>query len=245
MRIATMNTTVPAAPRRLRPAFVPTVAAALAIALFVAAGNWQRGRMEQKLALRAQLDAAAAQAPVPLPAPADWDAWRYRPVTVSGTFDGAHQILLDNRIVAGRPGYEVVTPLKLADGRVVLVNRGWIPAGATRDVLPSAPPPAAAVTVEGRVNVPTSRYLELRGDAVQGALWQNLDPGRFTQATGLPVLPIVIEQTRPIDGTDTIARTWPAPDVGADKHRIYMLQWYAFAALAAFLWLFFTFRRKR
>jgi surfeit locus 1 family protein len=245
MRTATMNTNVPASVRRFRPAFVPTVAAMLAFALFIAAGNWQRGRMDQKLALRAQLDAAAAQAAVPLPASADWDAWRYRPVIAAGTFDAAHQILLDNRIVAGRPGYEVVTPLVLADGRVVLVNRGWIAGGATRDTLPGAPPPAARVTVEGRVNVPTARYLELRGDAVQGALWQNLDPGRFAQATGLSVLPIVIEQTRPLDGTDTLARAWPAPDVGADKHRIYMLQWYAFAALAAFLWLFFTFRRKR
>lgn len=245
MRSATMNTPPPAPPRRLRPAFVPTVAAALAIALFIAAGNWQRGRMDQKLALRAQLDAAAAQAPVPLPDRADWEAWRYRPVTASGTFDAAHQILLDNRVVSGRPGYEVVTPLKLADGRVVLVNRGWIQGGATRDVLPTAVPPPAAVTVEGRVNVPTARYLELREGAVEGALWQNLDPGRFAQATGLPVLPIVIEQTRALDAADTLARAWPAPDVGADKHRIYMLQWYAFAALTAFLWLFFTFRRKR
>ena len=93
--------------------------------------------------------------------------------------------------------------------------------------------------------MPTPRYLELRADAVQGAVWQNLDPARFAQATGVPVLPIVIEQTRPLHAGDTLVRAWPAPDVGADKHRIYMLQWYAFAALAAFLWLFFTFRRKR
>jgi surfeit locus 1 family protein len=233
------------ASRRFRPAFVPTVAAALGIALFVAAGNWQRGRMEQKLALRAQLDAAAGQAAVALPAPADWDAWRYRPVLASGAFDAKHQILLDNRIVAGRIGYEVVTPLKLDDGRVVLVNRGWLPGGATRTVPPDAPPPVAPVSVTGRVNVPTPRYLELSDDTVQGVVWQNLDPERFARATGLSVLPIVVEQTRALDASDTLARQWPAPDTGADKHRIYMLQWYAFAALTALLWLFFTFRRKR
>jgi surfeit locus 1 family protein len=240
-----MNTPATAPSRRLRSAFVPTIAAVAGIAVFVAAGNWQRGRMEQKLALRAQLDAAAAQPAVPLPAGVEWEAWRYRPVSASGTFDAAHQILLDNRIVAGRAGFEVVTPLKLTDGRTVLVNRGWLPAGVTRDALPTAPPPAAPVTVEGRINVPTPRYLELRADTVQGAVWQNLDPKRFAQVTGVPVLPVVIEQTRPLHAGDALVRAWPAPDAGADKHRVYMLQWYAFAALAAFLWLFFTLRRKR
>ena len=107
------------------------------------------------------------------------------------------------------------------------------------------PPPVGPVTVEGRVNVPTPRYLELRDDAVAGAVWQNLDPQRYAQATGIPVLPIVVEQTKALGTADHLARAWPAPDLGTDKHRIYMLQWYAFAALAAFLWLLFTFRRKR
>jgi cytochrome oxidase assembly protein ShyY1 len=80
---------------------------------------------------------------------------------------------------------------------------------------------------------------------VAGVLWQNLDPKRFAEATKVPVLPIVIEQTAPLDSRDDLVRAWPAPDVGHEKHRIYMLQWYSFAALTAFLWLFFTFRRKR
>jgi len=240
-----MNTSASGPTRRFRPAFVPTLAAVVGIAVFVAAGNWQRGRMEQKLALRAQLDQASAQAPVALPATDDWTSWRYRTVLAAGTFNATRQIFLDNRVVGGRAGYEVVTPLELADGRVVLVNRGWLAGGATRDVLPGAPPPVGPVTIEGRINVPTPRYLELRGDAVAGAVWQNLDPQRYAQATGVPVLPIVVEQTKPLDAADNLARAWPAPDVGADKHRIYMLQWYSFAALAAFLWLFFTFRRKR
>ena len=55
------------------------LAAGVAIVLFVSAGQWQHRRMEQKLALRAQLDAAVAKAPVPLPAPDDWVSRRYRP----------------------------------------------------------------------------------------------------------------------------------------------------------------------
>ena len=91
------------------------MATVVGIALFLTAGHWQQGRMEQKEALRAQFDAASARAPSALPADiADWDAWRYRPVAAAGTFDGARQILVDNKVEDGRAGYHVVTPLVLA-----------------------------------------------------------------------------------------------------------------------------------
>ena len=106
---------VPAAAPSRRSFLVPTLATMLAVALFVSAGLWQRDRMQQKQALRAVLDAAAAQAPAALPAPDDWTAWRFRPVRVTGTFDAAHQVLIDNRVHGGRVGYDVVTPLTLAD----------------------------------------------------------------------------------------------------------------------------------
>ncbi len=230
-------------PRRFRPAALPTVAALVGIAIFIAAGNWQRGRMEQKLELRAQFDVAAAQAPVPVPQDRDWTNWRYRPVSASGVFDAAHQILVDNRIHAGRVGYHVVTPLRLDDGRQVLVNRGWTAGGATRAELPRSLPPEGRVTVEGRLNLPAG-YLELDDAAVAGTVWQNLDPTRYTTATGIPVLPVLVEQTAPFGPDDKLIRDWPAPDFGVDKHRIYMLQWYSFALLAAGLWFYFNLRRR-
>ena len=225
---------------------LPTVATVAGMALFVAAGHWQQSRMEQKLALRMQFDAASAEVPAALPTGTiDWVAWRYRPAAVAGTFDAGRQILIDNRIEEARAGYHVVTPLLLADGRAVLVDRGWIVAGETRAKPPLAPPPAGTVTVHGRVNLPTPNYVELTHDAPTGAVWQNLDPSRFATATGLNVLPIVLEQTAPIDSTDKLVRNWPAPDFGIDRHRIYMAQWYLFAATAAGLWLYFNLRRTR
>jgi surfeit locus 1 family protein len=236
--------------RRFRPRLLPTVATVAGIALFVTAGHWQQGRMEQKEALRAQFDAASARAPSALPAGAvDWDAWRYRPVVAEGTFDGARQILIDNKVEDGRAGYHVVTPLVLADGRAVLVDRGWIAAGETRAQLPHAMAPAGPIAVQGRVNTPAAHYVELAHAAPSGGVWQNLDPARFAAVTGLAVLPIVVEQTAPLIGpagaADTLVRNWPAPDFGIEKHRIYMMQWYLFAATAAGLWLFFNLRRPR
>jgi surfeit locus 1 family protein len=222
------------------------VATVAGMALFVMAGYWQQGRMEQKLALRAQLDAAAAMAPAVLPADApDWSAWRYRPVVADGVYDAARQILIDNKVEEGRAGYHVVTPLVLRDGRAVLVDRGWVAAGATRAQLPTVPPPDGAVTVHGRVNIPTANYVELSRDARAGAVWENLDPSRFAASTGREVLPIVVEQTAPTGVTDKLVRNWPAPDFGIEKHRIYMVQWYLFAATAAGLWLYFNLRHAR
>ena len=80
---------------------VASAAAVAAIALFVVAGNWQRGRMNAKEAERAAVTAAAAQSPVPLPDAGEWSSWRWRRVVATGTWRGAAQLLIDNRIVDG------------------------------------------------------------------------------------------------------------------------------------------------
>ena len=241
-----MNPTGPG--RVLRSPWIPALAAVAAIAVFVSAGNWQGRRMAEKERLRAQYEAAVREAPVPLPAPgaaADWDAWRYRPVRLEGEFDAAREIYIDNRVHAGRAGYHVVTPLKLGDGRVVLVNRGWVPQGPTRAELPRVSTPAGRVTVDGRINVPAAGYLELDRQPPAGRLWQNLDPVRFAAATGIAVPPIVVEETAPAGDAGPLVRAWPAPDFGVDKHRGYRMQWYALAALTAALCIFFLLRRRR
>jgi surfeit locus 1 family protein len=233
--------------RRFRPRALPTIAMLAAVAVCVAAGRWQQGRMHDKEALRSQMDAAMRLPPLVLdgmPAPADWSTLRYRPVVASGVYRADAQILIDNRVHAGRAGYHVVAPLVLADGRTILVNRGWAAQGATRAQLPDVPPPGGRVTVEGQLWIPSPGYLELKTEASPGPLWQNLDPARFAAAAHIDVLPVVIEQTRAPTPDDGLVRDWPAPDFGIDKHRIYMVQWYSFAALAVVLWVVLNFRRS-
>jgi surfeit locus 1 family protein len=133
----------------------------------------------------------------------------------------------------------------LIDRRVVLVNRGWIAQQASRSALPQAPPPAGVVTVRGRIAMPSAGYLELKPDVASGLLRQNLDPARFAADTGLDALPIVVEATEPPVPDDGLFRAWPAPDFGVDTHRVYMMQWYAFALLTAVLWLWFHRPRAR
>lgn len=229
--------------RRAWVRIVPTVATAVAVTLFVLAGNWQRERLAQKDAQREQLLAAFAMPPASFPPEvASWPAWRYRTVELRGRYDAARQILLDNRVHAGRAGYHVVTPLHLGDGRSVLVNRGFIAGGPTREVLPPAPPPDGDVAVRGRINLPP-RFLTLGEPPPKRVVWQNLDFERYARETGIAVLPIVIEE---LDGlADGLVRDWPRPEVAGDRHLVYMVQWYGFAALALGLWAWFTFRKRR
>jgi surfeit locus 1 family protein len=231
--------------RRLVRRMLPTLATVIGILVFVTAGQWQQRRMHEKEALRAQEDAAALAPPLVLdllPDTTDWAALRYRHVSAAGSFDAARQIFIDNKVHDERVGYHVVTPLTLPDGRAVLVDRGWAAQGASRSVLPAAAPPQGVVTVVGRIAIPPRGYLELERDTATGPVRQNLDPARFAATSGVAVLPVVIEETASSGVGDDLVRDWPAPDFGIDKHRIYMMQWYAFAALAAGLWLYFRFR---
>jgi cytochrome oxidase assembly protein ShyY1 len=70
-----------------------------------------------------------------------------------------------------------------------------------------------------------------------------LDPERFAAATGVMVLPVMIEATQAPRPDDGLVREWPAPDFGVDKHRIYRMQWYLFAALVVVFWIVVHFRR--
>jgi surfeit locus 1 family protein len=229
-------------PRR-RPAWIPTVAAIVTVAVCVTAGNWQHRRMQEKEALKAQIAATASAPPVPLPSGVvDWRAWRFRAVTLAGTFDARRQILIDNAVHAGRIGYTVVTPLLLEDGRAVLVDRGFVLAGPSRAVLPDVPPPSGAVTLRGRIDFPPSGYLDLGGAPVaRGVLWQHLDPARYAEATGLAVLPFAVDVLE-ASWNDGLARDSALPETGIEKHLSYMIQWYTFAAMAAGLWFWFTLR---
>jgi cytochrome oxidase assembly protein ShyY1 len=112
-------------------------------------GRWQWGRYELRTAINDRIDASATAAPAELgPGTPEWTR-----VSLTGQYDPRLEILVRNRTVNGRVGYEVLTPLVRQDGTAVLVDRGWVPparSGITET--PAVPaPPAGAVTVLGRV----------------------------------------------------------------------------------------------
>jgi surfeit locus 1 family protein len=225
------------------PGLAVTAAAVAVIAVCVAAGNWQTRRAEYKEGLAMQLDRRAA-APVAAlgAAPVDGDEWAYRRVRVRGTFVPEKGVLLDNRVLRGRVGYEVLTPVRIEGGdRHVVVNRGWIAAPPTRAELPKVATPAGVQEIEGVAVLPPERVFELGEGAPAGPVWQHFLMERYAQWSGLALQPVVVQQTG--DAADGLVRDWPRPDTGVQKHRGYALQWYLFAILTAILYVSLNLRR--
>lgn len=202
-----------------RPRAWALALAAAGCAAGIALGNWQAGKAAEKRA------AAAAE----------------KRLAVRGEFLERYTVLLDNKVFRGRPGYHVVQPLKLADGRHVLVNRGWVAAPAHREQLPQLRTPPGVHEVEGRVLEHFPRAYDPSGAPPAGRVWQNIELTTFAAWSGLKLEPYVLEQHSPFP--DGLARNWPPPDSGAAKHASYALQWYALAALAVVLFLVLSVRR--
>jgi len=209
------------------------VLACLALALLtLQLGNWQLRRADEKSALQARLDALAQQAPRTVDGRARPDDGQ--PVVLVGRWRGAGTVFLDNRTHGGRAGYQVFTPLELADGSgQVLVNRGWIAAGLDRARLPDVTALAGTQTLEGRAHYAPPAGFALGGEAADGPRWQRVDAERYAARTGTPVAGWLLWQTSAAD--DGLLREWPRPDAGVDRHRGYALQWYGLAALATTL----------
>lgn len=229
--------------RRFRPSMLPAVAALAAIALTVSLGNWQSRRAEEKLARGRELDEAARHAALVLP-PRTVDArdYEFRKVSARGEFLPKYTILLDNKVLRGQVGYQVLTPLRMAGGDAhVLVNRGWVAAGVRRDALPPIRTPAGATDVQGVAMVPAGYIFELDGKTEEGVVWQNLVLARYAKWSGLKLQPFVLQQTS--EAADGLARVWVRPDTGADKHRGYAFQWYALAITILILYVALSFKR--
>jgi surfeit locus 1 family protein len=231
-------------PHRLRfaPRPAATLAAIGAVILFGSLGNWQLGRAEEKRALAADF---ARQDPARDIRSVAADGPRYRRVFARGSYDASRQILLDNRVHAGRAGVHVLTPMVLADGSTVLVNRGWQPFGATRAELPEVAVSEEARRVHGRLDQLPRPAIELVGIAATGwpRLMQYPTAAKLAAALGRELRPgmILLEPGEP----DGYVREWTVPGTTADRNLGYAVQWFAFAALALAIWLALSLRRER
>jgi len=203
-----------------RPRAWALALAAAACAAGIALGLWQSNRAEEKR----KAEASAER------------------ISVRGEFIAERTVLLDNKLRGGRPGYEVVTPLRLATGGMhVLVNRGWVAAGASRSEVPQVRTPEGTLTVDGVVREHLPRVLQT-GPAPRGKVRQNVTVEDFSAETGLALLPFVVEQHS--DSGDGLLREWPRAGPGPEKNEMYALQWFSLAALAVALALALSFRRR-
>jgi len=214
---------------------LPPLAAVALSALFLALAWWQLERARGKEELLQLYAERAAKAPLELGAMAlGAGAVKFAPVTVRGRFEPRLQFFVDNVVVGGRAGVEVVTPFKPERGEVrVLVNRGWL-VWAHRAQLPPAPAPGGVLTLHGRAEAPSTGRLRLGGDdPPPPGPWAELNVQKFAALAPYSVQPFVLRLGRGAEG-DGLLRRMPRPDDSwVHRHRAYALQWFA---LAAALW---------
>jgi surfeit locus 1 family protein len=226
-----------------RPTILSTLGAVALIGLFLALGNWQLIRAQEKQAAQERLDALGREPPIALPASKiNPGEYQFRSVQVEGQFEPRCTIYLDNRIREHVPGYEIVTPLRIGGSdKYVAVNRGWIAGTGDRTALPPVSLPEGEVKIVGTAVIPNERRVELSAQTEEGSLWQNLVLERYRQWCQLDLVPIVIRQTS--STADSLLRNWPRPDRGIDVHRGYALQWFSLAALVLVLFLVLNVKR--
>ncbi|GGQ24587.1 SURF1 family cytochrome oxidase biogenesis protein [Streptomyces roseolilacinus] len=230
-----------------------TLIALVLIPVMVELGFWQFHRHERRVSQNALIADNLRAEPVPvteLTSPGHTvpraDYWRR--ATATGTFDTAHEVVVRRRTNADdRVGMHVLTPLVLDGGRVVLVNRGWVPAGPDQKAYPDVPPaPKGRVTVVGRLmadqTTGSSGIKDLRGLPPRQVMLIN--SGQQAERLGRPVLGGYLELTEPAPAGGS-PEPIPDPDhesIGA--HMAYAVQWWLFAAGVPVGWVVLV-RRER
>ncbi|GHC92092.1 SURF1-like protein [Pseudorhodoferax aquiterrae] len=216
------------------------LAAALLSAVFALLGTWQVQRLGWKKGLIARTEARVAAAPV---APPDLRAWpaiqaapldfEYRRLRLVGEFLHADEALVQASTAMGA-GFWVLTPLRLQDGSIVLVNRGFVPPERRDPARRGAAAPAGPVTVTGllRISEPHGGFLRENDPAANR--WHSRDVAAIAAARGLPA-----DRVAPyfVDAEATPPGQWPVGGLTvlrfSDNHLVYALTWFALAAMVA------------
>jgi surfeit locus 1 family protein len=227
------------------PTLPSTLVTLLLLPLFAALGFWQLGRAQQKLALEALYAERVRDAPVRLERHVtEPSGLQYRSVELSGRFDTAHTILWDNRVYRGQAGYQVITPFQVQPtGLWVLVNRGWIPMGASRSELPRVETAQRAVELRGTISPPPEKTLTLGAEEASGwpKVVQVLDIDALSRSVGHELEPLVILLDP--GSHEGFVRDWPAARAGAERHFAYAFQWFSMAFGLSLVYLLINTRR--
>jgi cytochrome oxidase assembly protein ShyY1 len=208
------------------------------IVAMVNLGLWQLRRLDERQAFNAQVEARYDKPPVPIDdllVPGfDTDDVQWRPVTATGTYLPDETVRIVNRSQNGVAGDNVVVPLDLGDGRLLLVNRGFLPLGVDEP-----PVPDGAVTVTGRLRPSQERRTGQLSDPAEGDLAeaQRLDIERLAAQFDGEVVGMYVDvfESQPPDSD--LLQPVLQPDLSSGPHLSYAVQWFVFSVAVAIGWV--------
>ena len=198
--------------------------------LLLSLGLWQIQRGEEKAALNAAIDARLSAQPQKPSTLAKLEA--FTPLRMLGYYTDEY-VYLDNRTRNGRVGYEILQVF-VSEGQRWLVNRGWIPAGASRAELPEVHFPLAAKVITGFL-YPVQGTQTAEGFSLEpGQRIQQLD-GTASAAMNLKHADWSVRLSA--DSDTALVTDWQLVNSPPERHRAYAAQWFAMAAALVLLWL--------
>jgi len=222
-----------------------TVFSVLCLAGFVRLGFWQLEREVEKrelLAQKAHRLAVPSLEAANLPEEGDLEGM---PVRLVG---GYHEpvLLLDNKVLKGKVGFEAHQLFRDDTGLFFLVNRGFVPMGRTREDLPKFPKVNREPSdIRGRIYQPGNQILLLNDQSPLTnefpIIVQQIDVEKMNAAVGKRIYPFVIRLEAGQLGA--LPRYWPGTVMSPEKHRGYAIQWFSMALAVVIAWLFFSFRK--
>ncbi len=215
----------------------------VALVLFLSLGTWQLGRGNIKSDIEhatSSDDADYQDIRLPL---GELQSWRYKKITLQGVYDSTKQFLLDNQVRDGISGYNVLSPLSIEQNGNpywVLVDRGWLPQAAHREILPSVEiEQSASQYVKGSVYVPYAETYSLGGIADgEDSGWprriQFVDYQQLSDRLNITLQPFTLrlDENQP----HGYRRDWSEYSMSAQKHFGYAFQWFAMALAVVVLW---------
>lgn len=228
--------------------FCPSIIVSLVALLFVATclrlGFWQLERAEYKRTIETryqdQLDQPFRDFALDSTVNPDL---QFRNIRLRGHYETEKQLLLDNQLHLGRSGYGVLTPFKLSQNKAVLVHRGWVKADPDRSRLPRL------ITdevnwVHGVVTLADTSGFRM-GKIELGGIWPLVIPYVDIKALQagyeFELLPYVIRLSQ--DDPGEYIRDWKPVWSPPEKSEAYAVQWFSFATIAAFLYVFLNLKK--
>ena len=217
-----------------------TLFTALVLPVLVSLGFWQLERAAEKELIGERWVQRQSQAPVPLAElGTDPAELAYRRVVLRGDWLEGRDFLLDNRMLQGRYGMEVISPLRLLNSAtVVLVNRGWVAGDPARRQLPQYGPVGPVNELVAEIYVPPGEAYTV-GEPPAQQEWPRqliaLDTVLMGQMLGEEVYPYTVRLQA--DNPQALTVDWPLVNSTPEKHRAYATQWFSMAAVLVMLFL--------
>lgn len=226
--------------RRFAPGWPLWVFTLTLLPVLLGLGSWQLQRATEKRAMQASIDALHQSPAMPLTGFAQTPPPDWQPLILHGQLSPRHIWLLDNRTRDGRAGVEVLQAFHHADGRWLLINRGWLP-WPDRRTLPRVETPAGELQLLAEklpANSAGWRPGNHQCDAQSGpCLLAQLDLAALREESGIALQDWSVRLTGE-GATAALQLDWPTLPMSASRHTGYAIQWFSLAAAltALFIW---------